>query len=89
MPSMASLVVSETIANAKDGGKPLYVATLDACKTFNVVVQNSLLNKFYNTGFKNNLWLLKRDSYKDLTSMVKFRNQLTQEFKILQGVRQG
>ena len=55
MPSMASPVVSEVsqMQNAKDDGRPLYVATLDACKAFDVVVQNSLMNKFYNTGFKN------------------------------------
>ena len=41
----AALIVSEARNEAKDIGEPLKLVTLDACKAFDVVWQDSFLRK--------------------------------------------
>ena len=88
-PTMAALIVTEAIADARDKKAPLYVASLDACKAFDVVDHNSLLYKMKKIGINNSIWKVKQDSYRNITSKVRFRNNLTEEFTVWQGVRQG
>ena len=88
-PTMAALMVTEAIADSKDKCLPLFIASLDACKAFDVVDQLSLLNKFHNIGMRGSLWKIKKDSYQNLTSRIRLDDQLTDEFSVLQGVRQG
>ena len=46
-PVMAALVLTEAIAEARDQDTPLYVATLDASKAFDVVDHTSLKRRLY------------------------------------------
>ena len=48
----AALIVSETQNEAKELGEPLKLVTLDACKAFDVVWQESLLRKLFNAGIQ-------------------------------------
>ena len=45
-PPMASLLVTEGLAENRDEKPPTCVAALDACKLFDVVDHASLLSKF-------------------------------------------
>ena len=62
-PSMASLVITETIAEAKYMKILLYVASLDARKAFDVVNHYRLKTKLYNTQTLASLWTLIDDLY--------------------------
>ena len=62
-PSMASLVITETVAEAKYMKIPLYVASLDARKAFDVVNHYRLKTKLYNTQTLASLWTLIDDLY--------------------------
>ena len=53
----AALIVSETQNEAKELGEPLKLVTLDACKAFDVVWQESLLRKLFNAGIQGSLWV--------------------------------
>ena len=46
-PVMTSLVLTAAIAEARDQDTPLYVATLDASKAFDVVDHTSLKRRLY------------------------------------------
>ncbi len=85
----AALILSECIAEAKNNKTPLIVTTLDAQKAFDVVDHNSLLRKLYLDGIQDREWLLLKDMYTDLTSVVKWEGDLSESFSIRQGVRQG
>ena len=52
--NLISLTISEAQNEAKDIGEPLKLVTLDACKAFDVVWQDSLLRKFHNVGIQGN-----------------------------------
>ena len=52
-PSMASHMITSEAHNFKD---PLYVASMDARKAFDVVNQQLLMKKLKNIGISNGLW---------------------------------
>ena len=83
----AALIVSESQNEAKDLGEPLKLVTLDACKAFDVVWQDSLLRKIYNVGIQGSLWICLKNLYRGAFSTVKWQGQVSEPFK--QGVRQG
>lgn len=85
----AALIISETQNEAKDIGEPLKLVTLDACKAFGVVWQESLLRKIYNAGMDGNLWLCLNNLYSGAYSAVKWQGLVSPPFQIRQGVRQG
>ncbi|MEW8547288.1 MAG: reverse transcriptase family protein, partial [Candidatus Thiodiazotropha sp.] len=85
----AALIISETQNEAKDIGEPLKLVTLDACKAFDVVWQESLLRKIYNAGIDGNLWLCLNNLYSGAYSAVKWQGLVSPLFQIRQGVRQG
>ena len=69
----AALIRTECINETKNKRKPLFVATLDVQKAFDVVNHELLLRKLYLDGITGNDWLLVRDIYKDMTPSVKRR----------------
>ena len=85
----AALIVSESQNEAKDLGEPLKLVTLDACKAFDVVWQDSLLRKIYNVGIQGSLWVCLKNLYRGAFSTVKWQGQVSEPFEIKQGVRQG
>ena len=89
-PVMAALIVSEARAEAKlNTCKPLFLVTLDSQKAFDVVNHTILLDKLYETGIHPALWTIVKDLYSGLTSKVKWLGELSSQFRIRQGVRQG
>ena len=85
----AVLVVSETIAEARDLKKELFIASLDAQKAFDVVYQDAMLYKLFYADLHPALWRLMFDMYQGATNQVKLQNDLSRPIKLLQGVRQG
>ena len=89
-PIMSALIVSEARAEAKmDPTAPLFLMTLDSSKAFDVVSHTILLDKLYEAGIHPTLWSIVKDMYTGLTSKVKWIGELSDSFKIQQGVRQG
>jgi hypothetical protein len=88
-PSMAALVVTEAIAEADSMGSPLYICTLDAKKAFDTVCHSSLLRKLYLEGVELGTWSLIKESYRNMTTKVKWKDEIGEEFIVRQGVRQG
>jgi hypothetical protein len=88
-PSYAAILVTKAIVEQKDQKRPLYVATLDAQKAFDVVDHTSLLWKWHEAGLRGPLWQLKDEMYTGMTSKVKWKGILSERLEINQGVRQG
>ena len=89
-PVMSALIVSEARAEAKlNTCKPLFLVTLDSQKAFDVVNHIILLDKLYEIGVHPALWTIVKDLYSGLTSRVKWLGELSGQFGIHQGVRQG
>ncbi len=88
-PTMASLLVSEAYTNSNLTSANIYLATLDAQKAFDVVDHTILLDKLHQQKVHPDLWLLIKNMYEGLTSRVKWMGDLSDSFKIQQGVRQG
>jgi hypothetical protein len=88
-PLHAAVMLTEAICESKGNGQVLYTATLDARKAFDVVHHSSLLRKLYLGGMSDSWWLLKDQLYSGLTTKVKWKENMSKPFQILQGVRQG
>ena len=88
-PTMAALLPSEADCDSKSQRKPLYLATLDTKKAFDVVDHTTLLNNIYEQGVNKKIWLIIQNLYSSLTAKIKWKNEIGESFKILQGVRQG
>ena len=61
-PVHATILLSEALAEAQDNKVPIYTATLDIQKAFDVVPHASLLRKLFDAGLKGPWWTLKKDS---------------------------
>ena len=88
-PLNAALLVTESINEAIDCKSPLYITFLDASKAFDVVDHEILLDELYSSGIDGSLWVLLRELYREPTTRVKWNNIISEEFNVLQGVRQG
>ena len=55
-PSIASLLLSEAVLDAKMCNRPIYIATLDTQKAFDVVSHPVLMVKLYEQGINSHLW---------------------------------
>ena len=85
----ASLIISEAQNEAKENSTPLKLVTLDACKAFDVVWQDSLLRKIFNIGIGGSLWTCIKNLYEGAQMKVKWLGHVSPPFEIRQGVRQG
>ena len=66
-----------------------HIALLDATKAFDTVWHDGLFHKLQKAGIPGNLWMILRNLYRGLESMVMWRGRLSQPFSVNQGVRQG
>ncbi len=89
LSSPATLIVSELINEAKDHGKSLFLASLDACKAFDVVNHASLLRKLQNLDVQPAFWTIIKNLYDGSICQVKSRGSLSEAFTLHQGVHQG
>ena len=71
-PNMAALLVSEAKAEACQNNEPLFLATLDTQKAFDVVHHTILLDKLLNKEIRKDIWLIIKDLYSDISSKVKW-----------------
>ena len=88
-PIQASLLVQLAISDAQTQRKPLYIAYLDAKAAFDVVWVKSLLRRLHTAGLHGPLWKMFQTLHEDATSKVKWAQETSGTFNILQGVRQG
>ena len=88
-PTMASLVLTEAIAEAKVQKTPLFAASLDARKAFDVVQHSRLKSKLFNSSLRKPLWLLIDDFYTDGKECVLWKGVYGDNYTVKQGVRQG
>ncbi len=88
-PSMASLVLSESLAEARFLKTDLFIASLDARKAFDVVCHPILKLKLYQTNIKRSLWLIIDDLYTDGKEVIRWKGVDSREYTVRQGVKQG
>ncbi|XP_062585188.1 uncharacterized protein LOC134246859 [Saccostrea cucullata] len=86
---MAGLIISEAFCDAKDNKEQLILQTFDAEKAFDVVWHENLLCKLYKDGIEGDLWNLVKSLHTDAHTIVKWNENLSQEIKLEQGIRQG
>lgn len=87
-PILATLSLTECIADAKAKKKPLYVATLDASKAFDVVDHNMLRLRLQSI-VPRRIWRLLDNLLSNCTDVVRVSGQDSHPFPVTQGVRQG
>ncbi len=88
-PSMSALFVTEAFAQAKDTKTPLYMATLDARKAFDVVNHKLLLERLMLEGIEINFLALIESWYRGLTTTIRWRGICGEPLSVGRGVRQG
>ena len=88
-PMNTALIIEEYIRDRKDSKMPAYIAFLDAKSAFDVVSHQSLMRKLFHIGIEGNLWTLISSLHQDAKSAVKWQCQISEKFRVEQGVRQG
>jgi hypothetical protein len=87
-PTMASLVLTETIAENLDNNRPTLVASLDTQKAFDVVWQDSLAVRLA-AELPPELWKVHTSLLENTCIKVKLDGSLGKKVSIFQGVGQG
>ena len=88
-PSMASLTITEAIADARVTKSPLYIASLDAKKAFDVVDHYLLKIKLFDTSIKRRIWEGVDDLYVGGEEAVRLNGAFSRTYTVKQGVKQG
>ena len=88
-PMNTALILEEYIRDRQDTQTPVYIAFLDAKSAFDVVSHKSLMRKLFNIGVEGNMWTLINSLHKDAKSAVKWQGEISEQFRVEQGVRQG
>ncbi len=88
-PFLASLLITEALADAYDCCTEVYACTLDAQKAFDVVSHPTLKVKLYNTGISKNGWGVIDQLYSDCYECVRWAGSYSRKYKVSQGVKQG
>jgi hypothetical protein len=83
---MASLILEEIERENKDRKTPTIIGMLDAKSVFDVVRHTILIRKLYHYGISTQSILLIDSLYRNATTKIKWKGQLSEEFKIEQGV---
>ena len=88
-PSMASLLITEALAEAKYLKTPLFVASLDARKAFDVVVQDIMLKKLHDINISGSTWDFIDGVYTNCNEVIRWQGADSRPYDVKQGVRQG
>ena len=85
----AALLITESIAEAKDLHNPIFIQFLDARKAFDLVWHTGLLCTLYEQGITGPTWQMYNSLYTGIQSSVKWNGQLSESFYDEHGLRQG
>ena len=85
----SALILQEAIQSLRDKGRKAYVAFLDVKKAFDTVWHEGLFVKMHQKGISGPIWHIINRWYTSCSSAVLWNSQLSEEFPIEQGVRQG
>ena len=77
------------ISHMLNQGKKLFCAFVDFTKAFDYVVRDNLWFKLIKLGIRGNILSIIKSMYENVKSKVRFKNQLSEEFSCMLGVRQG
>ena len=87
-PLNTAFILEEARREALDIGKLLTVVLLDAKSAFDVVVHKNLLKKLYHLGIQDKHWTLIKSLHTNASSAIKFNGLVSENFNILQAVRE-
>ena len=87
--SLCSWVVYETIDHYLRNGSIIYGCLLDCSKAFDTIEHSKLFEKLLNAGMPKLFIRLLMFMYRNQTANVRWKNKMSQEFNIRNGVRQG
>jgi hypothetical protein len=87
-PLNAAIVLEEEYREYEDL-PGFFLVLLDAKSAFDVVDLKMLLKKVYLTGMNPASWSLIDDLHHNTKACIKWMNELSEEFPIFQGVKQG
>ena len=85
----AAFLVSECIADSKDRGLSLFIASIDVQKAFDVIPHASLLDRLHQFGLRGSWWRLKESAYTDLKERIIWHGNKSTPFPIKVGSKQG
>ncbi|CAC5420234.1 unnamed protein product [Mytilus coruscus] len=88
-PLNAAIIFEEIYREYTDCNSPFYIALLDAKSAFDVVIINMLMRKLFLLDIDPATWSIIDELHKNTSCSIKWKNQLSQEFKVYQGVKQG
>ena len=88
-PTLAALILTESINEAREMGTMLIIVLLDAKKAFDVVDHDILFERLSKMNINPKYWKLLRSWYSKLSSYVSWKSQDSSQFPVTQGVRQG
>lgn len=85
----ASYVLQEAATHYIERGSKVYTCLLDSAKAFDSVWIDGLFYKLYQLGIRGKTWRILRAWYSNMSSRVIYNDLISDQFPILQGVRQG
>ena len=88
-PIMATLILTEALAEATLNKQNLFVCTLDARKAFDVVSHATLKHKLYHTDIRRASWSVIDALYTNSKECIKWRGGYSRCYNVNQGVKQG
>ena len=80
-------MLTEIIADAKYSKSELYMTLMDTSKAFDVVSLKGMLNALHEQDLRGNLWKLCDSLYDNITSLVKWRGELSEPFSEKQRIK--
>ena len=83
------MLLTESTLHDKDQGVPEYTTFIDASKAFDIVDHDSALNHLYKQGVHGKLWCCFISLYTDITSIIRWKGELSSPITEGQGIRQG
>ncbi|XP_052281161.1 uncharacterized protein LOC127878672 [Dreissena polymorpha] len=88
-PLNAAFILEEYYLECSDIKVTAHVVFLDAKSAFDVVDHCQLLLRLYHAGISDGHWLLLKSLHEHSSSAVRYTSQISDSFRISQGVRQG